>query len=123
MRMRYVESEDGERGAGTVQTLGYFFVLAILFFALVAGGAMMQAKHRAQTGADLGAIAGAQAVNEGHSSRDACLYAERIAWENKASLISCHVKGETVTVTAETEPSLTALPRVHAKAVAAPEEY
>ena len=123
MKIRHSESEDRERGAGAIQTLGYFSAILVLFFALVAGGAMMQAKHRAQTGADLGAIAGAQAVDTGHSASDACLYAGRIAQENKASLMSCHVEGETVTVTVESQPVLTALPRVHAKAVAAPEEY
>lgn len=123
MRIRHIEPEDRERGAGAVQTLGYFFVLAIVFFALIAAGAMMQAKHRAQTGADLGAIAGAQSVDKGRSIDEACRHAGRIAQENKASIMSCYVEGESVTVTVESQPSLPALPRVHAKAVAAPEEY
>ena len=112
---------ERERGAGTVQTLGYFFALAVLFFALASAGAIMHAKHRAQSGADLGAIAGAQAINRGETGASACAYAERVVRGNKAELLSCDIAGETVAVQVQSQPVLTSLPTIRARAVAAPE--
>lgn len=124
MRQRYIDvAVESERGAGAVQTLGYFVALAVLFFALASVGALMQAKHRAQAGADLGAIAGAQAINRGESGASACAYAGAIIQENKAELLTCDVDGESVTLSVQSQPALSALPVVRARAAAAPEEY
>lgn len=117
-----IVAEDYEKGSGTVQALGYFAVLFCLFLALVSAGAILQAKHYAQTSADLGAIAGAHALSEGQPQVEACRYASRIVRENKSVLVSCEIAGEAVTVMAESQPSLSALPRMSAHAVAAPEE-
>ena len=83
----------------------------------------MQAKHRAQAGADLGAIAGAQAINRGETGTSACAYADSIVRENKAELLSCDIAGESVTLQVQSQPVLTSLPAVRARAVAAPEKY
>lgn len=124
MRQRCTDvAGKSERGAGTVQALGYFFALAVLFFALASVGAIMQAKHCAQTGADLGAIAGAQAINRGETGASACAYAGNIVRGNKAELLSCDIAGESVTLHVQSQPALTSLPAIHARAVAAPEEY
>lgn len=124
MRKKYRElGGERERGAGTVQALGYFFALIVLFFALANAAAIIQAKHHAQAGADLGAIAGAQAINRGESHGFACAYAERVTRGNKAELLSCDIAGESVTLQVQSQPILSALPAVRARAIAAPEEY
>lgn len=116
------EKHEKERGSGLIQTLGYFFVLAVLFFTLASIGAIMQAKHHAQAGADLGAIAGAQAINRGETREYACTYAGIIARDNKAEMLSCEIVGESVTLYVQSQPAVASIPAVRAQAVAAPEK-
>ncbi|MBR5950140.1 MAG: flp pilus-assembly TadE/G-like family protein [Actinomycetaceae bacterium] len=123
MKILNNKAGDTERGSGAVQSLGYFFVLVVLFYALISGGVIMQAKHRAQAGVDLGAIAGAQAISRGETAKSACAYARAIVSENHAEILSCEVDGEQVSVYAQSQPALSALPALYAHAVAAPDDY
>lgn len=84
-----------ERGAGTV--LGLTMAAVVLFVALaVAGATAVVTTHRvAQSAADLAALAGATALQDGD---DACGRAGEVARANRATLRSCAVEGWTVTV-------------------------
>jgi secretion/DNA translocation related TadE-like protein len=64
---------------------------------LAVGEAMVVAHRRAQSAADLAALAGAEAVQQ---RRDACGAAARVAAANGAVLTSCSVEVRDVVVTA-----------------------
>lgn len=90
---------DPQRGSGTVLALGVVAVLGAV--ALVAGsaGSVALARHRAETAADLGALAAADRL--GHSSdTQACGVAASVVAANEASLESCDVDGAEVVVVA-----------------------
>lgn len=78
--------DDGERGAGTVLMLGIAAVVITLALALAALGAAQQTRGIAQGAADLGALAGATALQQG---RDACKTARETVTRNHAQLASC----------------------------------
>ena len=84
-----------ERGAGTV--LGLTMAAVVLFVALaVAGATAVVTTHRvAQSAADLSALAGATALQQGD---DACSQAGKVARANRAALRSCAIEGWTVSV-------------------------
>ncbi|HET7350583.1 MAG TPA: Rv3654c family TadE-like protein [Marmoricola sp.] len=88
-------ADRDERGAGTV--LGLTMAAVVLFVALaVAGATAVVTTHRvAQSAADLAALAGATALQQGD---DACGQAGEVARANRATLRSCAVDGWTVTV-------------------------
>lgn len=83
------------RGSATVlATVLIAAMTATSFLALVAG--VVLADHRrAQAAADLGALAGASALQHG---KDACAVAGRLALANGAVLVGCEVSQGTVLV-------------------------
>lgn len=93
----------GEAGAGTV--LGLLMCGVLVVVALTAAGlTSVVLTHRvAQAGADLAALAGATAAQDG---RDPCGAADRVASANRTELRQCLVAGfeVTVRVTARTGP-------------------
>src|SRR5690242_19734995 len=62
-------------------------------------GGLVAARHRAQSAADLGALAGAVRAVEGAGV--ACPAAERIVRANGARMVACRVEGLDVVVTAQ----------------------
>ena len=86
-------------GAGTVLAVAMMGV--VLFVATaVAGVVAIVAGHRtAQSAADLTALAGAAALQDG---ADPCRRARAIAARNRASLTSCEVEGWNVSVSVVT---------------------
>ena len=87
-----------DEGSGTVAVLGIVAVLAtccLMAAALFQGAA---ARHRAESAADLAALAAAQAVIDGRTS-GSCSAAEGLASRNGAVLTSCVVRGEEAWVT------------------------
>jgi secretion/DNA translocation related TadE-like protein len=69
-------------------------VLAVVMSMAMAGmllGAYVVAVHRARVGADLVALSGAAAFEQGGA---ACLTAERTASENRVELITCDQAGD-----------------------------
>lgn len=92
---------DGERGSASLWLLGVG--LAVLTFAgAVAGaGGALVAKHRAQTAADLGALAGAMRAGEGAAV--ACDRAGRLVAANGGRLVECRLDGIDVVVGVETD--------------------
>jgi len=99
-----------------VLAVGLLCVLVAASFA--AAGAAIVARHRAQSAADLAALAAAVHLAEGPDP--ACGQARRIASANRARLVSCRVVGSDVIVTTEVRPAgvaaLAGVARAHARA-------
>lgn len=90
-----------QRGSGTVLAL-LVLALVLLATAISAGlGAMVLAHRRAQTAADLAALAGAAVTGPGGAEFGgrACPRAESIARANGADLIGCEERSGVVGVT------------------------
>ncbi len=85
----------GEDGAGSVLAVAMMGLLVTVAVA-TAGVVGVVATHRtAQSAADLAALAGAAALQDGG---DACAQAAAVADRNRASLTECEVAGWDVTV-------------------------
>jgi secretion/DNA translocation related TadE-like protein len=80
---------EGDRGSGTVIVLALAGVLVIAMGAVVAFGAAVLAKTRAQTAADLAALAGAQAVLDHRGIAVACAQAQDVARAHGTRLVAC----------------------------------
>jgi secretion/DNA translocation related TadE-like protein len=94
-----------ERGSATVLGVGVVGVLAaVMVLVAVLAGAVAD-QRRVESAADLGALAGAAAVQQG---RPACASARDVVSRNGATLTSCTVAGEAVEVSARrrTQPLL-----------------
>ncbi|MEO6020561.1 MAG: Rv3654c family TadE-like protein [Knoellia sp.] len=90
-----------ERGSGTVLAVAAIGVLLVLATAGLHLGAAATAAHRARTTADLSALAGATALQEGWGAP--CARAAEVAGRNHAQLIACTLGvGESVTVRVST---------------------
>jgi secretion/DNA translocation related TadE-like protein len=85
----------GQRGAASLLAVALLSVLLLVGAALGVVAAMVWAHRTAQAAADLSALAGAARLQE---NGDACGAAGRIAVANHASLTSCRVQGQQVTV-------------------------
>lgn len=84
-----------ERGAATLLVTACLGLLMLVGCALAVVAAMVTAHRSAQAAADLAALAGAGAIQEGG---DACAAAGSVAVANDARLIGCTVAGDDVTV-------------------------
>lgn len=87
-----------ERGSVTPFAVACLGLLVLLAAALGVVSAMVHAQRRAQSAADLGALAAARALGEG---ADGCAAAGRIAGDNGAALTSCQVSGRQVRLRVE----------------------
>ncbi|WP_210651243.1 Rv3654c family TadE-like protein [Nocardioides sp. SYSU D00065] len=81
-----------DHGAATVLVVAMAGVLMFVMVGLSAAGGLVTAQRRAQSAADLVALAAASSLD------DACGEAARIAAANGAELDECHVDGDVVTV-------------------------
>lgn len=86
-----------ERGAVAVLAVAMLGLLLLIAGAIGVAEAMVVAHRRAQAAADLGALAGAQAIQQ---ARDPCETATSVARDNGATLDSCRVEEDDVVVTA-----------------------
>ena len=104
-------------GSATVLVVAMAGVLMFVMVGLSAVGGLVTAQRRAQSAADLAALAGAAAVEA-----DACAAALRVARANAASLDGCAVTGRDVRVTVSVAgPRLVGRdPRITAEARAGP---
>lgn len=82
-----------ERGSATPFAVACLGLLVLLAAALGVVAAMVHAQRRAESAADLGALAAAQAVAAGG---DGCAAGGRSAAANGAALTSCQVTGREV---------------------------
>jgi secretion/DNA translocation related TadE-like protein len=85
-----------QRGSATVLVLSMSGVLLLVGAALGVVAALVVAHRTAQSGADLAALAGAQAAVAGS---DACGAASAVAAKNDVRLTDCHAQGRVVEVT------------------------
>jgi secretion/DNA translocation related TadE-like protein len=88
-------SERDERGAVVVVALGLVAVLVFVAAVCVGTVAIVLSHRRAQTAADLAALAAAQALQSGG---DACAAATGIAERHHVAVTRCVVDGMTVVV-------------------------
>ena len=114
-RRRY----DG-RGAGTVLVLALAMVILVAASVIGLLGAAVAGLHRAQSAADLAALAAAADALRGPGA--ACAAASRIARGNGARLQGCALRGSVaeVTVAVRLTGPLARLPPVPARARAGP---
>ena len=82
----------GERGAATVLVVAMAGVLMFVMTGLAAAGGLVTAQRRAQAAADLAALAGASRL------ADPCASADEVARSHRATLESCRLFGDEVTV-------------------------
>jgi len=85
---------SGDRGSATVWVLALSGILGVLGAAVVLVGAAAVARHRANTAADLAALAAAGRAALGEPG--ACTLAAEVARANAAGLDSCAVDGSAV---------------------------
>ena len=80
-----------ERGSASVLVLALAVVLVLVGAVLVAAGGAVVARHRAQSAADLGALAAAQRAPDGPS--DACAAARAVVEAVGARVEECELQG------------------------------
>ena len=85
-----------DRGSATIWLLGLVALIGLATTAGVVHGSAVVARHRAETAADLAALAAAVRVSLGES--DACGAASTIAHRNGAELTGCVVSGADVEI-------------------------
>ncbi|GGU40983.1 Rv3654c family TadE-like protein [Nocardioides albus] len=93
--MSPVGAARDEHGSAAPFAVGAIGLLLFIGAALGVVGAVFVAHRTAQSAADLAALAGADALQ---LSGDACAAAARITVRNGATLESCEIAGEDVTV-------------------------
>jgi secretion/DNA translocation related TadE-like protein len=89
-----------DRGSVTIWAMGLAGVIWLGSSAAVLYGTAVAGRHRAETAADLAALAAAVHVPDG--TERACAVGARIAVRNRGSLRSCRVIGDDVEVAVST---------------------
>ena len=87
-----------QRGSATPFAIACLGLLVLIAAALGVVAAMVDAHRRAQSAADLGALAAARALAEGAAG---CAAGGRVAEANGAALTSCQVTGRQVRLRVE----------------------
>lgn len=95
-------SRPTDRGSATVLVLALVAVLTAVAALLTAGGALVVARHQADSAADLAALAAAARALDGTPA--ACRAAGQVARTGGAALTGCRLLGEVAVVTVEVEP-------------------
>lgn len=96
-------SRRSDRGSASLWALGVGLAVLLFAGAVAAAGSALVARHRAQSAADLGALAGAVRAAEGPGT--ACQWASQIVEANGARLVECRLDGLDVVVGAQAEPA------------------
>ncbi|WEV41724.1 flp pilus-assembly TadE/G-like family protein [Bifidobacterium sp. ESL0682] len=112
--------EKCDEGSGTINGVMLIAVTAILISAVALGGNLLLCISEARSAADQAAIAGAQSARDG--DLDPCLQSHAAASANKASLVSCKVVEEDVTVKVAVKTVVPFAPLVSRMARAGPVE-
>lgn len=98
LRAKLRHLRDEEEGSTTVAAALFIAAFVALTLVGVAAGVNVVKARQAAVAADLSAVAGAVAAQEGDK---ACEAAERIASANRARVLTCEIDGEDVQVTVE----------------------
>ncbi len=109
-----------DRGSASVLTVGGMAVLLTVTMLLVWVGAAIEARHRAQSAADLAALAAAGAAITGET--DACGLAKWVTDQMGATLSSCRLNGGDARVEVAVRPPgvLAGFGSAHARSRAGP---
>ncbi len=110
-----------EGGSASVLALGVIGVVFVLTAAVVALLGATMASHRARTAADLGALAGAQVLNEGAAMRSPCQAAAEIVSHNRSALLGCRVSGSIAEVQVQSPSHVPGFGPATARARAGPD--
>jgi len=86
-----------DRGSASLWLLGVALAVLLLAGTVAMAGGLLVARHRAQSAADLGALAGALRAVEGPGV--ACPASDRIVQANGARMVACRVEGLDVVIT------------------------
>jgi secretion/DNA translocation related TadE-like protein len=111
-------SVRSQRGMGTMLIMAVVLVLLMLSGAIGTGGQYLVAGHRAQTAADLAALAGAQSYGTGGNG---CAQAKAYGRKNHHVVSRCHTTGDagdfvlTVKIKASVGVKVPGLPRTIAE--------
>ena len=100
-----------ERGSGTVYALGVITVLLVAALGITGLIQAQSATGRARAAADLAAVSGATVLSSVIAPGDPCVMAGRVAAANGASVSSCSVTGEDVTVSVVVPTTILGRPR------------
>lgn len=112
----------GDRGSGALWLLAVSLIVVLSGALGAVRGIAALARHRAESAADLAALAGA--VHAVSGAGDACGVAGSIAARNSTTLSGCQVDGSVVTVTVSCPlPGGLGRWRAHASARAGPAPY
>lgn len=92
----------GDAGVATILVLATASVLVLVGAVTASSAAVAVARQRAAAAADLSALAAAERAWEGHLT--ACARAEAVAERVDATVTSCRLEGDVVTVVARVRP-------------------
>lgn len=114
--MKRTHDCDSDQGSGTIWAGAVAMVVCAIGSMILVVAISQMARHRANTAADLAALAAAQVLLDG--TADPCAEAAQKASANSADLTSCEVDGENVTVVVSVAVRLGRWGIGHAKAAA-----
>lgn len=97
------QRSSGERGSGTLLAVAVVIVAGLAALVLLVVSGYVAAVHRARGVADLVAVSGALAVDQG---REACPVARKASRRNGVKLISCRVSGDSLDYVVSVEIAL-----------------
>ena len=97
---------EGERGAASVMVLSLVAVVLVLTAGGLVVASVVVASHRARVAADLGALAGASAMQDGVSAGQACSVAHQVVRANGAATQSCSSTGGDLELRVEVRAAL-----------------
>jgi secretion/DNA translocation related TadE-like protein len=97
-------SRANERGSATLVAVAMMAVLLAIALGGSLVGSAVIARHRAQSAADLAALAAARWVGSGPQA--ACTWASSVATVNHSRLVACTLDGLDVVVTVDVAVSL-----------------
>ncbi|MCO6558644.1 MAG: flp pilus-assembly TadE/G-like family protein [Bifidobacterium sp.] len=119
-RRRLLNVSACDEGSGTVNGIMLIAVAAILISAIALAGNLLVCISQARSAADQAAIAGAASARDGDF--DPCIKSRLASSLNKATLVTCHVDEEDVTVKVAVETEVPFVPLVSRMARAGPIE-
>ncbi|EFA22259.1 Rv3654c family TadE-like protein [Bifidobacterium gallicum] len=117
-RKRALWLNGSDEGSMTVVGAALVMLCALLIIAVLLGADVLLNRAKAQSAADMAALAGAQAYRNGNA--DACALAQRTVLGNDATFVSCRVDGDDVRVEAARDVMLPVLGQVNARSRAGP---
>jgi secretion/DNA translocation related TadE-like protein len=111
---------DADEGSGTMNGVMLVAVIGVLMSVVAVGGNLMITSARAQSAADQAAIAGAESA--WREVLDPCVSSTKAAMLNSATVSSCTVDDQDVTVKVTVKTSVPIVSSISKQAKAGPED-